>query len=61
MKMTFVQNFTSSLSGFWWSDERRWLVSFRSPLEIWQDNPSYVLLEVVTYIWAALLFRHGKG
>ena len=49
------------LSKLWWSEERQWLVSFRSPLEIWRDNPTYVILEVVTCIWAGLLYRHGKS
>ena len=53
-------NATSFLSKLWWSEERQWLVSFRSPLEIWRGNPTYVMLEVVTCIrGGSRIFRGG--
>lgn len=44
----------------WGSEERKWLLSFRSPAEIWAENPTFLLLEVVTYIWAILLYKHAR-
>ena len=52
--------YLSKAKKLWESDERKWLVSFRSPLEIWEDNPTFLMLEIVTYVWAFLLYRHGN-
>lgn len=49
----------SNAEKLWRSEERAWLVSFRSPLEIWAENPTYLMLEIVTYVWAFLIYKHG--
>ena len=49
----------SSAEKLWSSEERAWLVSFRSPLEVWTENPTYLMLEIVTYVWTILLYKHG--
>ena len=48
-----------NLAKLWSSEERKWLVSFRSPLEIWAENPTFLMLEIVTYVWAFLIYKHG--
>ena len=55
-----MDEYLSEVKRLWASDERKWAVSFRSPLEVWADNPSFLLLEVVTYVWAFLLYKHGN-
>ena len=48
------------LKALWESEERRWVVSFRSPVEIWHENPTQLVYEVVVNFWALLIFRHGE-
>ena len=50
----------TNLDELWRSEERKWLVSFRSPLEVWGENPTFLMLEIVTYIWTLLIYRHGE-
>ena len=45
----------------WWhSRVRRDIVAFRNPLEIWEENPSFLLLELLFLTWGLVSFRHGK-
>ena len=55
-----MDEYLSKARSLWESDERKWVVSFRSPLQVWADNPTFLLLEVVTYVWAFLVYKHGK-
>ena len=58
--MESLEPYLETARELWASDERRWLVSFRIPLEIWSENPTFVGLELVTYFWAFLSLKHGK-
>ena len=39
---------------------QNWWVSFRHPVDIWQNHPSYLLLEIFTIFTALLTLRHGE-
>jgi hypothetical protein len=58
--MEQLQLFRNTLMKLWNSKERAWFVSFRSPLDILAENPSFLLLEIIIYVWAFLLYKHGK-
>ena len=58
--MESMQTYLQTARELWTSEERRWLVSFRSPLEIWSENPTFLALELVVYCWAFLSLKHGK-
>ncbi len=58
--MDFIKNVSSLASELWLSKERQWIVSFTNPVEIWRDNPTYLMLEIVMYLWAGLVYRHGR-
>lgn len=58
--MEQFQALLTNLEKLWYSEERLWFVSFRNPLEIWAENPTFLMLEVVTCVWACLLYKHGK-
>ena len=45
---------------YWASDSRKGVISFRSPLEIWAENPTFLLAEVMFFTWAALTMKHGE-
>lgn len=45
----------------WWhSQARKDIVTFRNPLEIWEENPSFLLCEIIFLTWGLVSFRHGK-
>ena len=44
---------------YWASDSRKGVISFRSPLEIWAENPTFLLAEVMFFTWAALTMKHA--
>ncbi len=58
--MEKVEQLLAGLRTGWVSDERKWLVSFRSPVEIWSDNPTYLVCEILFYVWTYLTLRHGE-
>ena len=60
MDMEFLEPYLQTARELWTSGERRWLMSFRSPLEIWSENPTFLAVELVTYCWAFLSLKHGK-
>ena len=43
----------------WQSEERKWLISFKNPVLVLKDNPTFLMLELVTILWAFLLYKHG--
>ena len=43
----------------WECEGRRRVVSFRSPLDIWVENPTFLCAEVVFIFWGLLTLRHG--
>lgn len=50
-----------TLAEQWWhSQTRKDIVTFRSPLDVWDENASFLLCEVVFLIWGLISFRHGK-
>ena len=59
--MESLEPYLQTARELWTSGERRWLVSFRSPLEIWSENPTFLAVELVTYCWAFLSLKHGKN
>ena len=58
--MEHVEKFLTALQNGWESEERKWLVSLRSPLDIWQENPTFLACEILVYAWALLTLRHGE-
>ena len=60
IKMEHVEKALKALQNGWESEERKWLVSLRSPLDIWQENPTFLACEIVLYVWAFLTLRHGE-
>jgi len=48
-----------SLREVWESERRRKVVSFRNPMEVWEDNPTFLLCEIVGVFWALLTLRHA--
>ena len=59
--METLQPYLQRLGDVWNSDARKWVVYFRSPLDCWNENPTYLGLGLVFYIWALLSFRHGEA
>ncbi|XP_065910438.1 uncharacterized protein [Dysidea avara] len=47
------------LQQWWFSQARRDLVTFRNPLEIWQENPSILVCELIFVLWAFVTLRHA--
>eukprot|EP00731_Ephydatia_muelleri_P004969 Em0002g1145a len=43
---------------YWASDSRKSIISFRSPLEIWAENPTFLLVEVTFLVWVTLTMKH---
>ncbi|XP_006811972.1 uncharacterized protein LOC100378455 [Saccoglossus kowalevskii] len=37
----------------------QWFVAFRKPIDIWSNHSSYLIIEIVTYFFAVLTFRHA--
>lgn len=54
-----VMDVLQSLREVWESEQRRRVVSFRNPMEVWEDNPTFLLCEIVGVFWALLTLRHG--
>eukprot|EP00731_Ephydatia_muelleri_P004982 Em0002g1158a len=44
---------------YWASDSRKSIISFRSPLEIWAENPTFLLVEVTFLVWVTLTMKHA--
>ncbi len=59
--MEHVEKVLAVLKRGWESEERKWFILFRSPVEIWADNPTYLACELVFYVWTFLILRHGKS
>lgn len=59
--MEALQPHLQWLGDAWNSDARKWVVYFRSPLDCWNENPTYLGLELVFYVWGLLTFRHGEA
>ena len=57
--MDSLYPYSHNVRELWESSERRWLVSFRSPAEILCENPTFLALEIVMYLWAFLTLKHG--
>jgi len=56
-----LETVLASAKKAWDSPERKWLVQMRSPQDIWQENPSYLAVEVLMYFWAWLTIKHGTN
>ena len=54
-----VMDVLQSLREVWESEQRRRVVSFRNPMEVWEENPTFLLCEIVGVFWALLTLRHG--
>jgi len=59
LKLLLWLDVLQSLREVWESEQRRRVVSFRNPMEVWEDNPTFLLCEVVGVFWALLTLRHG--
>ncbi|XP_064388139.1 uncharacterized protein LOC135336304 [Halichondria panicea] len=57
--MEHVEKVLAVLKRGWESEERKWFILFRSPVEIWADNPTYLACELVFYVWTFLILRHA--
>ena len=55
-----TSEYTVLAEQWWHSRARRDIVAFRNPLEIWEENPSFLLCELLFLTWGLVSFRHGK-
>ena len=55
-----VMDALQGLREVWECEGRRTVVSFRSPLDVWADNPTFLCAEVVFICWGLLTLRHGN-
>ena len=55
-----ASEYTVLVEQWWHSQARKDIVTFRNPMEIWAENPSFLLCEIIFVTWALVTFRHGK-